>query len=180
MTLVSYYRQKYWPDHRITQEILPSCRQLIVDHIPWYNNTTEAWHPPPCVHGDLTEVMAPPVNCSPNDSFMRKLYAMNKAPMKTKQWCYTHCQECSLGIGGGMKPDYDISGLPCPDMSPAGSQQREEGPTAPVFICHAKLHIALQTPMLVIENVPDWFGVKTTTNINMEFESNHRVHFCVC
>ena len=123
--------------------------------MPWYNNTTQAFHPAPCVHGDLTEVI-PPVDYQPNDKFMKKLYEINRSPLKTKQWCYTHHRECSLGVCGGMKPDYDISGLPCPDMSPAGSRRREEGPTAPVFICHAKLHIALQTPMLVIENVPDW------------------------
>ena len=40
-------------------------------------------------------------------------------------------------------------------MSPCGRRMYEEGQTSSVFACHAKLHIALQTPMLIIENVPD-------------------------
>ena len=53
------------------------------------------------------------------------------------------------------KPDYDISGLPCPDFSRAGERRGRGGPTLTVFACHAKLHIHLGTPLLVIENVQD-------------------------
>ncbi len=144
-------------------EISPACQQLIVDHCEWYNNTTESWHPRPCIHGDLTHIV-PTGSYNPESKFMRKLLDMNKAPMWSHQWCVTHNCFCSLGLTGGLKADYDISGLPCPDMSPAGSLKRHEGPTGPVFIAHAKLHIALGTPMLVLENVPDWVSERDRIN----------------
>lgn len=122
----------------------------------WYNNTTEVVHPKLCVFGDLTGIV--PVDCHPQPgaSFMEQVYAFNRAPLYSKQHCYTHNKCCSLGLVSGIPPDFDLSGLPCPDMSPCGLRQGLEGPTAQVFIAHAKHHIALQTPLLVIENVPDW------------------------
>ena len=102
--------------------------------------------------GDLTHIV-PEGTFDPHDDFQTRLRAINKARLLTRQHCYTHGISCQ--IYGGARPDYDLSGLPCPDHSPAGLKQYEQGPTSSVFACHAKLHIALQTPMLIIENVPD-------------------------
>lgn len=136
---------------------MKNCRQLITVHMQWCNNTTEMSHPMPCVFGDLTEVL-PPDTFNTEENFMKNLYRANKMPMMTHQHCYTHNKLCPLGLRGEVASDYDLSGLPCPDMSPAGLRKGCEGPTGPVFISHAKLHIARQTPLLVIENVPEtWF-----------------------
>ena len=100
---------------------------------------------------------------------MRRLYAIDRAKLKSHQYCYTHNRCCSLGLSGDIPQetaDFDLSGLPCPDMSPAGYSLREEGETSSVFAVHAKYHIAKQTPMLVIENVPDQgFDDKVFSNL---------------
>lgn len=142
-----------WLTGYTAQEILPNCRQLIIDHMQWCNNTTEMSHPMPCVFGDMTEVLPPDTFTEGN--FMKKVYRANKMPMMTHQHCYTHNKFCPSGVRGEVDSDYDLSGLPCPDMSPAGLRLGPEGPTSKVFISHAKLHIARQTPLLIIENVPE-------------------------
>ena len=86
---------------------------------------------------------------------MGRLSAIDRAPLKKGQFCFTHQQHCPLTEG--LQSDYDHSGLPCPDHSRAGKAMREEGHTSSVFACHAKMHIEKGTPLLVIENVQDRF-----------------------
>lgn len=139
------------------KEISSNCRQLIVDHATWCSNTTELIHPKPCIHGDILD-MLPPESFNPKSSFMKRLYAIDRAKLNSHQYCFTHNRQCSLGLirnDPQETADFDFSGLPCPDMSPAGKNQREEGQTSTVFAVHAKYHIAKQTLMLLIENVPD-------------------------
>lgn len=135
-----------------TKEIDPKCRQLIVDHAAWYNSATNNWHPAPCIHGDLTKIV-PEGSFDPEGTFMERLMQIDRAPILQHQHCFTHGHKCPLLEG--VQSEYDVSGLPCPDMSPAGLGLKEEGKTSAVFISHAKLHIAKQTPLLVVENVPD-------------------------
>ena len=135
------------------QEISASCRQLIWDHHLWHCDVAGMWTPPPCVHGDLTEAV-PRGSFDPEATFIERVRAIDRAPLCLHQHCYTHGQKCPI-YGAAKKPDYDLSGLPCPDHSPAGKRLYEEGKTSSVFACHAKLHIANQTPLLIIENVPD-------------------------
>ena len=51
--------------------------------------------------------------------------------------------------------DFEVAGLPCTDQSRAGKRLFHNGPTAPVFMAHAKIHLAKQTPLVLLENVPD-------------------------
>ena len=89
-----------------------------------------------------------------SSSFVRKLSAIDKASFRTHAWCFKCNDYCDL-FSEEMECDYDMSGLPCPDMSSAGAGRLEEGKTAPVFIAHAKYHIQKQTKMLIVENVTD-------------------------
>ena len=134
------------------KEISGTCRQLVVDHFDWYK-TTVGWRPQPCIHGDVTKIV-PEGSFDPKSSFESRLRSINRAPVLLKQFCYSHGKDCNI-FGSPHKPDYDLSGLPCPDHSPAGKRLGEEGVTSSVFCCHAKIHIALQTPFLIVENVPD-------------------------
>ena len=79
------------------------------------------------------------------------------AKLKLKQHCFTHNRKCAICGPEAREVDMDVSGLPCPDFSKAGKGRGKEGPTAPVFGCHAKYHAACQTPMLLVENVEDSF-----------------------
>ncbi|CAE7365301.1 unnamed protein product [Symbiodinium sp. CCMP2592] len=40
-------------------------------------------------------------------------------------------------------------------MSRVGKRAYHQGPTAPIFIAHAKLHVERQTPLILLENVQD-------------------------
>ena len=120
----------------------------------WYNNTTGSPHPNPCVHGDLTKIV--PENSFDKDGcFFNRARQIDKAKFCAEQWCFQHGKPCKLFTPDAAVPDYDISGLPCPDMSRAGLRKFEEGKTSSVFACHAKMHVQWQTPMLVVENVQD-------------------------
>ena len=66
------------------------------------------------------------------------------------QWCFSHRKLCPLFE---TRTDFETAGLPCTDQSRAGKRLFEEGPTASVFCCHAKRHIELQTPLILLENV---------------------------
>ncbi|CAK9098042.1 unnamed protein product [Durusdinium trenchii] len=68
---------------------------------------------------------------------------INQAKLRTTQYCFTHDRQCPIFGKRAREVDLDVSGLPCPDFS------------AMVFCSHAKFHAAWQTPMLIIENVPD-------------------------
>lgn len=50
-------------------------------------------------------------------------------------------------------PDFEVAGLPCIDQSMAGQKKYEEGKTGTVFCCHAKRHVELETPLILMENV---------------------------
>ena len=86
---------------------------------------------------------------------MSRVISIDKAKLFDGQYCFQHGRVCSIFGPHAKKPDYDISGLPCPDFSKAGKRQGSEGKTSSVFACHAKMHIQLQTPLLVIENVQE-------------------------
>ncbi|CAE7232731.1 unnamed protein product [Symbiodinium sp. CCMP2592] len=106
-------------------ETSKNCHQLITDHARWCEE----------VAGQLR--------------------AIDRSDFCAGQYCYQHGKVCSILGDPAKKPDYDISGLPCPDFSRAGQKRGREGQTSSVFACHAKLHVHLGTPMLVIENVQE-------------------------
>ena len=135
------------------KEIDATCRQLIRDHVRWCQKATDMYGPSPCVHGDVTEIL--PEGTVIDQGYLKMSHAVNQAQVMPKQFCYTHNQQCRVFGRRAVHADYDISGLPCPDMSRAGKQLFEEGPTAVVFACHAKMHAHKRTKLLVIENVPD-------------------------
>ncbi|CAE8599354.1 unnamed protein product [Polarella glacialis] len=54
-----------------------------------------------------------------------------------------------------VETNLETAGLPCTDQSRAGNQLYEQGPTAVVFIAHAKRHIQKRTPFIIIENVQE-------------------------
>jgi hypothetical protein len=129
------------------------CRQLIVDHLPWIREVTNSQHPSPCVFGDLLHCV-PDNSFNVEDNFNVKLYDLDKALLFTHQWCFTHGRMCPL-FGRAVETNLETAGLPCTDQSRAGNQLYEQGPTAVVFIAHAKRHIQKRTPFIIIENVQE-------------------------
>ena len=138
-----------------SKEIDGTCRQLIQDHVRWCARTVQTYNPPPCVHGDVTEIL-PEGTLSGYEDYPAMVRAVNKSALCRYQFCYTHNMDCPVFSDPqrNVDTDYDISGLPCPDFSRAGLQRFEHGATSVVFACHAKMHCHKQTKMLLIENVP--------------------------
>ena len=77
---------------------------------------------------------------------------MDAAQIFTTQFCYTHGSQCNLL----NRSDLEVAGLPCWDYSLAGKRLQEDGPTIGAFLAHAKRHVHLATPVIVIENVKEW------------------------
>ena len=48
-----------------------------------------------------------------------------------------------------------MAGLPCWDMSLAGKRLQENGVTVGCFLTHAKRHVELETPLVIVENTKD-------------------------
>ncbi|CAE8625921.1 unnamed protein product [Polarella glacialis] len=58
---------------------------------------------------------------------------------------------CSTNVDA----DFDVSGLPCQDMSRNGDRKLRAGTTVAVYMTHAKYHRAKKTPLLLIECTED-------------------------
>ena len=122
---------------------------MINDHVGWCAKVVDAPVRPPCIFGDV-EGCIPPGTYESSDPFKVKFAKIANAPFVSHQWCFTHRTYCPLFE---MESDFETAGLPCTDQSRAGKRLFEEGPTASVFCCHAKRHIELQTPVILLENV---------------------------
>ena len=108
--------------------------------------------PLPCIFSDV-EGCIPAGTYQADMSFAWKLYFVSSSPFQRYQMCRTH--NCMCSQFPAVSADLDVSGLPCPDFSRAGARHYEQGITNTVFMCHAKRHIELQTPLIIIENVED-------------------------
>lgn len=138
-----------WPR---VEEINAGCRQLILDHLQWCYSVTGTCHRP-CIFGDLVECVPPGSFCD-EDPFYKKLYDFNRADLMKSQHCFFCTQQCPL-FGPSAESDMEVAGLPCTDQSAAGNRLYQEGPTAKVFLAHAKRHIEKETPLLILENVQE-------------------------
>ena len=128
------------------------------DHMVWCQSVTDDSYKSPCVFGDLL-LAVPRDSFLPTDTFQQKLRKLDAVDFMQKQYCYGCQKFCEL-FSSENQADLEVAGLPCTDQSLAGRQAREEGPTAPVFIVHAKIHIEKRTPIIVLENVPDAWSKK--------------------
>lgn len=85
---------------------------------------------------------------------MEKYCDVTASDFVSRQHCYTRNKLCKL-FGPNVQCDWETAGLPCVDFSLAGKRRKEEGPTCTIFMSHAKRHIELGTPVILLENVQD-------------------------
>ena len=121
-----------------------------MDHHEWCNSCTGSSLAVPCIFGDILEQVEPPLPTG--IGFEGKLqFSRDKCQLQQTQWCYAHGTFCPIN----RRVDVDFSGLPCPDNSRANrNRMYEEGPSNGVYCVWAKKHRSLQTPLLILENVP--------------------------
>lgn len=65
--------------------------------------------------------------------------------------CLIHGKNCMM-----EEVDIDISGFPCVDYSPAGTQKGIYGVTLPVLLALLKWHRSRKTKVVFLENVPEF------------------------
>ena len=80
-------------------------------------------------------------------TYSKKLDAGKGACLVDAMPCVMHGQSCSIK----KKPIFDVSGLPCPDMSTAGKRQKRAGPTNAVYIAHGRWTTDSETPLILVE-----------------------------
>lgn len=142
-------RSLHDPESSSLQEWDVHCRQLIFDHCTWLRKNAGLRCKDPCVFGDL-EGCIPLGTYQPQDSFRIKFHKVDAAPIFLTQHCYTHNAQCHFRCA-----DLEMAGLPCWDYSMAGKRLQENGPTIGAFLSHAKRHVHLQTPLVIVENVKE-------------------------
>ena len=79
--------------------------------------------------------------------YSRKLELVNAAQCANFGHCTRHQRACCTT----QLAQFDVSGLPCPDMSKAGKRQRRAGPTSDVYLAHGRFTTIRRTPLLLIE-----------------------------
>jgi len=67
-------------------------------------------------------------------------------------YCCGHGAMCRL-----VRPDMDITGTPCQDFSPVGNHQGPFGRQWPVFLAYCRVMLELEVPILIHENVPQFW-----------------------
>ncbi|CAE7241358.1 unnamed protein product [Symbiodinium necroappetens] len=128
-----------------------ACQQLIIDNHKWMHSSLPSMGLLPCIFGNILDQLVGGGHGHTGD-FVQKSESVEVQGLTSKQQCSTHGRECSL-----QEPvQIDVSGLPCPDNSRANRKRKyEEGPSGLVYITWAQRHKMNQTPLLLIENVPD-------------------------
>ena len=101
-----------------------------------------------CVFGDIMDFIATSA-LDPSDDFDRKFRIIMGAAVRRAAWCYRCGAQCRL-----IPSDIDSSGSPCQDFSTAGLQQGRNGPRSHILLAWLRIHLVLETAIIVLENVP--------------------------
>lgn len=105
--------------------------------------------------------LIPHQTSDPTWTYSQKLNAIFNGGLATAGVCENHRSwvdgECLPGVCSVQKHNiaFDVSGLPCPDMSCAGKKLYRAGPTSAVYITHGKWATVQRIPLLLIECTKD-------------------------
>ena len=103
----------------------------------------------PFIFGDIRGLLRGPWY-SADMSYSQRLHAGMKAQLVSGMQCRLHRAECPLPC-----PIFDVSGLPCPDMSAAGKRLKRAGDTNTVYIAHGRFVTTQRTPLILVECTKD-------------------------
>lgn len=102
---------------------------------------------------DLLNLVQPSIDLK-TGTFEEKRRRVGDTSLVRYHFCRTHNGLCDSFV----EADLELSGLPCPDNSKANRKRMfQEGPTGPVYIAWAERHKRLKTPLLIIENVREFW-----------------------
>ena len=160
-----------------------SLSTSLTEHCCVFSDILEIWGPD---HASLHEAI---MN---TDSFDKKLCLAQNLPRATHGYCHTHDGLCPYASGAKVR----VQGAPCPDFSNAGKRLGVQGPRLPPLLAAGCKADALQTPVVVLENVPgfplwlaeavygprySWYGMlQDPSMVGFEFMSRSRWLSCTC
>ncbi len=133
------------------QEMNPNCRALLRDTINWCETVSPGSANAACLFGDILDMFPVGTLCG-KSSYTEKLNATLECRLNTRATCFTHNSSCSVDA---PLPTFDISGLPCPDMSAAGAKKKRSGVTSPVYMAHGRWCKQQRVPLLLLECTPE-------------------------
>ena len=102
-----------------------------------------------CRFGDIMDLLSPKIDDTA--TYSQKLEAGKKAALAGRAYCQTHRRWCATA----KSASFDVSGLPCPDMSTAGKRKRRAGVTSGVYVAHGEYVTRNAIPLLLIECTKD-------------------------
>ena len=79
-------------------------------------------------------------------------YMMTCVAMSKQAPCCGHGLMCAVPW-----PDFDVTGTPCQDFSPAGKHRGPWGPQMPIFLAWVQIVLAMAIPVVLHENVPQFW-----------------------
>ena len=95
------------------------------------------------------------IRCPANEisqwTLWQKISRILSTPALPVMWCDRHQNYCVF-----KTCDVDISGFPCVDYSPSGSQLGILGATFPVLLALLSWHRQRRTRVVLLENVPEF------------------------
>ena len=126
------------------------CQNVIGDALDWCQAVASHNVSGPCLFSDILDLL-PHGTLSPEWPYSKKLDAVNACGIANQAHCIRHGKVCSVN----KMTVFDVSGLPCPDMSVAGLRRKRAGPTCGVYLAHGKYASRNRIPLLLIECTED-------------------------
>ena len=136
--------------NKTNQEYDGTCQRLIQESFKWVESFTLHSHSP-CLFGDILGMV--PINAfDATDGYNGKLQGIMNCNLSKLQHCHQHNSACTPHKWS----IFDVTGLPCPDMSRANHKRlKRAGPTNTVYMTHGKWATVNQIPLLLVECTPD-------------------------
>jgi hypothetical protein len=79
-------------------------------------------------------------------------FMMTCVALSTHAPCCGHGLMCQVPL-----PDFDVTGTPCQDFSPAGQHRGPLGPQMAIFLAWVQVVLAMSIPVVLHENVPQFW-----------------------
>ena len=106
-----------------------------------------------CIFEDMLDAFNADLAGARSLPYNAKVAAAAAAPLASSAPCSRHGGLCNLWT---EPPDFAVGGSPCTDFNLAGARQQADGPTMLVFLAWARKHRHWGTPVLILENVPQF------------------------
>lgn len=132
------------------------CQIVLNDSLQWCEEV--AGHNPtfPCLFENALDLI--PYNTYRDHwAYSQKSEAVKKCSIAKTGHCLRHGQACSVWKPMAL---FDVSGLPCPDMSTAGLRRKRAGETSAVYMAHGRYSTVHKVPLLLVECTKDSYRAK--------------------